>query len=91
MQRSSVFTVENITDLLTAYYGYFNLSEEIHYFVGSFPSHRILCGLCHLGDLLSDLSPLYHIETEEYTRVLKSSDISLIEKALLIMDVVHII
>ena len=89
IQRTSVFTVENMADLLTAYYGYFNLSEAINLFIGYFPSHKILCGLSHLGYLLSDLCPLYHIENEEYTSVLKSSDIGLMEKALLLMGDLH--
>jgi hypothetical protein len=65
VQRTSVFTVENMADLLTAYYGYFNLSEAINLFVGSFPSHKILFGLSHLEDLLCDLSPLYHLEYDD--------------------------
>ena len=92
MQRTSVFTVENMVDLLTAYYGYFNLAEAIDLFIGTFPSHKILFGLSHLGALLCDLSPLYHseydddkIENEEFTTVLKSNDISLRDKARLLM------
>ena len=91
-QRTSVFTVENMTDLLTAYYGYFNLAEAINLFVGSFPSHKILFGLSHLEDLLCDLSPLYHleydddeIENEGFSTVLKSNDIGLWDKARLLM------
>ena len=92
MQRTSVFTVENMADLLTAYYGYFNLSEAINLFIGTFPSHKILFGLGHLGDLLCNLSPLYHleydddeIENEEFTTALKSNDIGLWGKAHLLM------
>ena len=92
MQRTSVFTVENMVDLLTAYYGYFNLAEAINLFVGSFPSHKILFGLSHLEDLLCDLSPLYHleydddeIENEGFSTVLKSNDIGLWDKARLLM------
>lgn len=93
MQRSSVFTVENMADLLTAYYGYFNLSEAINMFVGHFPNHKILNGLGHLENLLSDLSPLYHpvhdndeIENANYIKVLQSGEIKLIEKARLLMN-----
>ena len=92
VQRTSVFTVENMVDLLTAYYGYFNLAEAINLFVGSFPSHKILFGLSHLEDLLCDLSPLYHleydddeIENEGFSTVLKSNDIGLWDKARLLM------
>jgi hypothetical protein len=91
-ERTSVFTVENMTDLLTAYYGYFNLAEAINLFVGSFPSHKILFGLSHLEDLLCDLSPLYRleydddeIENEGFSTVLKSNDIGLWDKARLLM------
>ena len=91
-QRSSVFTIENMTNLLTAYYGYFNLTEAINVFVGSFPSHKILFGLSHLEDLLCNLSPLYHleydngeIENENFTSILKSNSIGLLEKARLLM------
>ena len=92
MKRTSTFTVENMVDLLTAYYGYFNLSEAIDLFIGTFPSHKILFGLGHLGNLLCDLSPLYHIEynddeleNEEFTTVLKSNDMGLLDKARLLM------
>ena len=92
MKRTSTFTVENMVDLLTAYYGYFNLSEAIDLFIGTFPSHKILFGLCHLRNLLCDLSPLYHIEynddeleNEEFTTVLKSNDMGLLDKARLLM------
>lgn len=81
-----------MVDLLTAYYGYFNLAEAIDLFIGTFPSHKILFGLSHLGDLLCDLSPLYHleydddeIENEEFTTALKSNDIGLWGKAHLLM------
>lgn len=92
MKRTSTFTVENMVDLLTAYYGYFNLSEAIDLFIGTFPSHKILFGLGHLRNLLCDLSPLYHIEynddeleNEEFTTVLKSNDMGLLDKARLLM------
>ena len=92
MPRTSVFTVENMTDLLTAYYGYFNLAEAIALFLGTFPGHKIIFGLGHLSDLLCDLSPLYHLEydddemeNEKFTTVLKSNDIGLWDKARLLM------
>lgn len=92
MKRTSTFTVENMADLLTAYYGYFNLSEAIALFIGTFPRHKILFGLGHLEDLLCDLSPLYHleydddeIESEDFTTVLKSNVMSLLDKVRLLM------
>ena len=92
MKRKSTITVKNMVDLLTAYYGYFNLSEAIDLFIGTFPSHKILFGLGHLRNLLCDLSPLYHIEynddeleNEEFTTVLKSNDMGLLDKARLLM------
>ena len=92
MQRTSVFTVENMVDLLTAYYGYFNLSEAIKLFTGVYPNHKILLGLGHLNNLLAHLSPLYSheyldddIENEKYANILQSCDMNLHEKACLLM------
>ena len=90
------FTVENMIDLLTAYYGYYSLSEAIELFAGSYPSHKILMGLSYLDELVAQLSPLHHseydeddIENEEYTKVLNTNDIGLAEKALLLMGDAH--
>ena len=96
MKRTSTFTVENMADLLTAYYGYFNLNEAITLFVGTFPNHKILCGLSHLENLLSDLSSLNNFEyddngivNKQYVRLLKSKDIALMEKARLLIGDIH--
>ena len=91
------FTVDNMVDLLTAYYGYYSLSEAIELFAGSYPSHKILMGLSFLDELVARISPLYHfeydeddIENAEYVTILNSSDIGLEEKALFLMDAMHI-
>ena len=90
-RRASVFTVENMADLLIAYYG-FNLTEAIGLFVGGFPEHAIIDGLGQLGSLLCILSPIYYlecdddsIENEKFTTVLESDDIGLRDKARLLM------
>lgn len=87
------FTVDNMVDLLIAYYGYYNLSEAIELFSGSYPSHKILMGLSYLDELVAQLSPLHHseydeddIENAEYTKVLNSNDIGLAEKAQVLMS-----
>lgn len=90
------FTVDNMIDLLTAYYGYYSLSEAIELFAGSYPSHKILMGLSYLDELVAQLSPLHHseydeddIENAEYTKILNSNDISLSEKAWMLKGNVH--
>ena len=90
-RRASVFTVENMADLLIAYYG-FNLTEAIGLFVGGFPEHAIIDGLGQLGSLLCILSPIYYlecnddaIENEKFKTVLESDDIGLLDKARLLM------
>ena len=91
------FTVDNMVDLLIAYYGYYSLSEVIELFAGSYPSHKILMGLSFLDELVARISPLYHfeydeddIENAEYVTILNSSNIGLEEKALFLMDAMHI-
>jgi len=91
-RRASVFTVENMADLLIAYYGSFNLTEAIGLFVGAFPEHPIIDGLGQLGSLLCILSPLYYLESDDdaienkkFKTVLESYDISLWDKARLLM------
>jgi len=86
------FTVDNMVDLLIAYYGYYSLSEAIELFAGSYPSHKILMGLSYLDELVAQLSPLHHseydeddIENAEYVKILNSSDIGLSEKAQILM------
>ena len=86
------FTVDNMVDLLIAYYGYYNLSEAIELFAGSYPSHKILMGLSYLDELVAQLSPLHHseydeddIENEEYIKILNSNNIGLTEKAQILM------
>ena len=90
------FTVDNMVDLLIAYYGYYSLSEAIELFAGSYPSHKILMGLSYLDELVAQLSPLHHseydeddIENAEYTKILNSNDISLSEKAWMLKGNVH--
>ena len=92
VQRTSVFTVENMVDLLTAYFGYFSLTEATGLFFGEFPCHPIIDELGQLGSLLCNLSPLYDlecdddaIENETFTTVLESNDIGLWGKARLLM------
>ena len=92
VQRTSVFTVENMVDLLTAYFGYFSLTEVTGLFFGEFPCHPIIDELGQLGSLLCKLSPLYDlecdddaIENETFTTVLESNDIGLWGKARLLM------
>lgn len=86
------FTVDNMVDLLIAYYGYYSLSEAIELFAGSYPSHKILMGLSYLDELVAQLSPLHHseydeddIENEEYIKILNSNNIGLTEKAQILM------
>ena len=92
-KHTADFTVDNMVDLLIAYYGYYSLSEAIELFVGSYPSHKILMGLSYLDELVAQLSPLHHseydeddIENAEYTKVLNSNDIGLAEKAQVLMS-----
>lgn len=96
LTHTANFTVDNMVDLLTAYYGYYNLSEAIELFAGSYPSHKILMGLSYLDELVAQLSPLYNFEYNEddienaaYVTILNSSDIGLAEKALLLMHDAH--
>lgn len=91
-RRASVFTVENMADLLIAYYASFNLTEAIGLFVGAFPEHDIIHGLGQLGSLLCILSPLYYlecdddaIENEKFKTVIESDDKGLWDKARLLM------
>lgn len=86
------FTVDDMVDLLTAYYGYCSLCEAVGLFAGTYPSHRILCGLSFLDNLIMNLSPLYHseydddeIENAEYAKTLNSIDLSLRDKARMLM------
>ena len=95
--HTTEFAVSNMIDLLIAYYGYYSLSEAIELFAGSYPSHKILMGLSFLDELVARISPLYHfeydeddIENAEYVTILNSSDIGLEEKALFLMDAMHI-
>ena len=83
--RSRLMDPSSMAELLKAYYGYIKLSEAINLFVGNYQSHKILNGLSHLGNLLSDLSPLYHLENDndkienaEYIKVLRTSESSTI-------------
>lgn len=90
------FTIENMVDLLIAYYGYYSLSEAIELFAGTYPSHKILMRLGFLDELVAQLSPLHHseydeddIENVEYVKILNSNDIGLSEKAWMLMDALH--
>lgn len=90
------FTVDNMVDLLIAYYGYYSLSEAIELFAGSYPSHKILMGLSYLDELVAQLSPLHHsdydeddIENAKYVEIVNSNDIGLAEKARMLMGETH--
>ena len=91
-QHMTTFTVDNMIDLLTAYYGYSNLSAAIKLFAGTYPNHKILLGLGHLDNLLAHLSPLYNyeyddddIKNKKYLDILHSCYMGLQEKACLLM------
>ena len=86
------FTVDNMVDLLIAYYGYYSLSEAIELFAGAYPSHKILMGLSYLDELVAQLSLIHHseydeddIENAKYIKILNSNDIGLSEKAQILM------
>lgn len=90
------FTVDNMADLLTAYYGYYSLNEVIELFAGTYPSHKILKGLGFLVELVAQLSPLYNfeydeddIENAEYITILNTNYLGLMDKALLLMGEGH--
>lgn len=92
-KHTTDFTVDNMVDLLIAYYGYYSLSEAIELFEGSYPSHKILMGLSYLDELVAQLSPLHHsdydeddIENAEYVEILSSNEIGLLEKARMLME-----
>ena len=90
------FTVDNMVDLLIAYYGYYSLSEAIELFVGSYPSHKILMGLSFLDELVARISPLYQfeyddddIENADFVKIISSNDIGLSEKARMLLGNAH--
>lgn len=92
-KHTTNFTVDNMVDLLTAYYGYFIFSEVVELFAGVYSDHKILIGLSSLNELLAQLSPIHHFEYDEddivnavYIKILNSNDIGIAEKAQVLMS-----
>lgn len=81
------FTEKNMADLLTAIYAYENLDEVLEMFTGTYVDNDIIYGLCHLKEVLNNISPRYHrdldddtVENLEYYHALESLDVGLQDK-----------
>jgi hypothetical protein len=84
-ELSVPFTVDNMVDLLTAIYAYESLDEVLEMFTGSYLENDIIYGLCHLKEILYNISPRYNGEIDEdatdFYSTLKTLDLGLQDKA----------
>ena len=84
-ELSVPFTVDNMVDLLTAIYAYESLDEVLEMFTGSYLENDIIYGLCHLKEILYNISPRYNGEIDDaatdFYNTLKTLNLGLRDKA----------